>query len=64
MTVHALVPAAELTSYATDVRSMTHGRGRFRATFDRYEAVNPPRPDAEPGRTSKHRESPHPGGRR
>jgi len=41
VTVHALVPAAELTSYATDVRSMTHGRGRFRATFERYEAMSP-----------------------
>ncbi len=41
VTIHALVPAAELTSYATDVRSMTHGRGRFRAAFDRYEAVSP-----------------------
>ena len=40
VTVHALVPTAELTSYATDVRSMTHGRGRFRATFHRYEVMS------------------------
>jgi len=40
VTIHALVPAAELSTYATDVRSMTHGRGRFRATFDRYEAMS------------------------
>ncbi len=40
VTIHALVPTAELTSYATDVRSMTHGRGHFRATFDRYEAMS------------------------
>lgn len=40
VTVHALVPAAELRTYATDVRSMTHGRGRFRATFDRYEVMS------------------------
>ena len=41
VTIHAVVPTAELTSYATDVRSMTHGRGRFRARFDRYEALSP-----------------------
>ncbi len=40
VTVHALVPAAELTTYATDVRSMSHGRGRFRAAFDRYEVMS------------------------
>lgn len=40
VTIHALVPTAELTSYATDVRSMTHGRGRFRAAFDRYEVMS------------------------
>ena len=45
VTVHALVPAAELTTYATDVRSMTHGRGRFRAAFDRYEVLAAPLAD-------------------
>ena len=40
VTVHALVPAAELATYATDVRSMSHGRGRFRAAFDRYEVMS------------------------
>ncbi|HEX4902343.1 MAG TPA: elongation factor G [Acidimicrobiales bacterium] len=40
-TVHALAPASELVGYATDVRSMTHGRGRFRARFDHYEELSP-----------------------
>lgn len=35
--VHALVPAAELTRYAVDVRSMTGGRGRFRAVHHHYD---------------------------
>ncbi len=39
-TVTALVPTAELTRYAIDLRSMTHGRGRFRATFDHYEPMS------------------------
>jgi len=41
VTVHAVAPAAELVSYATQVRSMTHGRGRFRARHDRYEELSP-----------------------
>ena len=41
VTVHATAPAAELVSYATDIRSMTHGRGRFRARFDHYEELSP-----------------------
>jgi len=41
VTVHALAPASELVGYATDVRSMTHGRGRFRARFDHYEELSP-----------------------
>jgi elongation factor G len=41
VTVHALAPASELVGYATDVRSMTHGRGRFRARFDHYQELSP-----------------------
>ncbi len=37
--VRALVPQAELASYATELRSLTHGRGRFTATLDHYEDV-------------------------
>jgi elongation factor G len=37
--VRAQVPQSELFSYATELRSLTHGRGRFNATFDHYEEV-------------------------
>lgn len=38
-TIQAQVPAAELATYATDLRSMTQGRGTFRVEFNRYEEV-------------------------
>lgn len=37
--VRAQVPQAELASYATELRSLTGGRGIFRATLDHYEEV-------------------------
>ena len=37
--VQAQVPQAELFSYATELRSMTRGRGTFTATLDHYEEV-------------------------
>jgi elongation factor G len=37
--VSAHVPQAELFSYATDLRSLTHGRGTFSAEVDHYEEV-------------------------
>ena len=37
--VSAHVPQAELFTYATELRSLTHGRGSFRATLDTYEEV-------------------------
>lgn len=37
--VNAEAPQSELTKYATDLRSMTQGRGRFIAEFERYEEV-------------------------
>jgi elongation factor G len=37
--VTAHVPQAELFSYATELRSMTRGRGTFRAVLDHYEEV-------------------------
>jgi elongation factor G len=40
-TIEALVPAAELQRYATDLRSITQGRGSFTAEFDHYEQVPP-----------------------
>ena len=37
--VHAEVPMAEMFRYATELRSMTQGRGSFEMTFERYEQV-------------------------
>lgn len=37
--VNAEAPQSELTKYATDLRSMTQGRGRFVAEPERYEEV-------------------------
>lgn len=38
-TVCADVPLSEMISYATDLRSMTQGRGKFECKFERYEEV-------------------------
>lgn len=38
-TVCADVPLSEMLSYATDLRSMTQGRGKFECKFERYEEV-------------------------
>jgi elongation factor G len=37
--IHATVPQAELFSYATELRSITGGRGTFSSKLDRYEEV-------------------------
>ena len=37
--VRAQAPQAELFRYATDLRSMTQGRGSFKMTFDHYEEI-------------------------
>jgi elongation factor G len=37
--VRALVPTAELSRYAIDLRSITGGRGRFSVTHDHYDPV-------------------------
>jgi elongation factor G len=39
--VRALVPTAELSRYAIDLRSITGGRGRFAVTHDHYDPVPP-----------------------
>lgn len=43
--IKAQVPMAEMFRYATDLRSMTQGRGSFKAVFSHYEEV--PAPIAE-----------------
>ena len=37
--ITAHVPQAELFSYATELRSLAHGRGSFSATLDHYDDV-------------------------
>jgi elongation factor G len=37
--ITAIVPTAEIQRYAVDLRSLTAGRGRFRAEHDRYDMV-------------------------
>jgi elongation factor G len=37
--IHAQVPASELPTYATELRSLTHGRGSFSAELSAYEEV-------------------------
>ena len=39
--VRAMVPLAEMFGYATDLRSMTQGRGTFTMEFDHYDEVSP-----------------------
>jgi elongation factor G len=41
--VYATVPQAELVRYATELRSITGGRGRFLVEHDHYEVVPPGR---------------------
>jgi len=38
-TIEATVPAAEVQRYATDLRSITQGRGSFRTAFSHYQPV-------------------------
>jgi elongation factor G len=42
--VYATVPQAELVRYATELRSITGGRGRFVVEHDHYEVMPPGRP--------------------
>jgi elongation factor G len=37
--VQAHVPQAELFTYATELRSLTHGRGTYTAELDHYDDV-------------------------
>ena len=53
--VNAEAPQAELSKYATDLRSMTQGRGRFIAEFERYDEA----PAAESEKIVKARQAEH-----
>jgi elongation factor G len=37
--VEALIPSSEIVRYAIDLRSLTHGWGRYTATFDHYQEL-------------------------
>ena len=39
--VSALVPLEKMMGYATKLRTITHGRGRYTMTFERYAAAGP-----------------------
>jgi len=52
--VVAEVPQAEMTKYATDLTSMTQGRGSFKLWFERYEEA-PPNVSQKVIEESKHR---------
>jgi len=39
--ISAEVPMSEMSSYATDLRSMTQGRGSYTMEFARYEQTTP-----------------------
>ena len=38
-TIEAIAPAAEIQRYATDLRSITQGRGTFTSVFSHYHPV-------------------------
>jgi elongation factor G len=40
-TIDAIVPAAEVQRYSTDLRSITQGRGSFTTEFSHYQPVPP-----------------------
>ena len=39
--ITALVPTVKIQRYAVDLRSLTAGRGRFRAEHDHYDVMPP-----------------------
>jgi elongation factor G len=58
-TIDALVPAAEIQRYATDLRSITQGRGSFSTEFSHYQAVPVHLADAIKAAAAKAQEHAH-----
>jgi elongation factor G len=57
-TIEAVVPAAEVQRYATDLRSITQGRGSFTTEFSHYQPV-PPQLAEQIKAQAKEREAAH-----
>jgi elongation factor G len=58
-TIEATVPAAEVQRYATDLRSITQGRGSFTTDFSHYQPVPPHIADQVKAAAAKHAEASH-----
>ncbi len=55
--INAEVPMAEMQKYATELRSMTQGRGSFSLEFDRYEPAPQPIADKVIAEAARHKEA-------
>ncbi len=55
--INAEVPMAEMQKYATELRSMTQGRGSFALEFDRYEPAPQPIADKVIAEAARHKEA-------
>ena len=55
--VIAEVPMAEMQKYATELRSMTQGRGSFSIEFERYEPAPQPVADKVIAEAARNREA-------
>ena len=55
--INAEVPLAEMQKYATELRSMTQGRGSFTLEFDRYEPAPQPIADKVIAEAARHKEA-------
>jgi elongation factor G len=58
-TIEAQVPAAEVQRYATDLRSITQGRGTFTTAFSHYQPVPPHIADQVRAAAAKQAEAGH-----